>query len=219
MADSREVNNTIQHSRQYLRTDRDIRMALLALLDHQPFEKITVQDILDEAMINRSTFYQHYPDKYAVIEDLQRIYIDELDSIFRKIMEEARNDGRKKFSEMDRMFAAFFQKNRAPLRKLMKIRTAGMDIREETRQDLIQYFKGMLPPETEMTAETELEVSLIAGFYLDFLTYFIDHPELPEGYTGSMFHAFLNITRKFFRLESPEASRKLDEVIEQYALK
>ena len=39
---------------QFERTDRDITNALLSVMERKPFEKITVQDILKEAMINRS---------------------------------------------------------------------------------------------------------------------------------------------------------------------
>ena len=44
---------------QYLRTDRAIQSALLSLLGKKPFEKITVQDILDETPVSRATFYKH----------------------------------------------------------------------------------------------------------------------------------------------------------------
>lgn len=56
---------------QYLRTDRAIQSALLALLGKKPFEKITVQDILDETPVSRATFYKHFHDKYEIVEKIQ----------------------------------------------------------------------------------------------------------------------------------------------------
>lgn len=44
----------------YLRTEKLIFDAFAKLLSEKPYEKITVQDIADEAMINRATFYAHY---------------------------------------------------------------------------------------------------------------------------------------------------------------
>ena len=41
----------------YLRTEKLIFDAFAKLLSEKPYEKITVQDIADEAMINRATFY------------------------------------------------------------------------------------------------------------------------------------------------------------------
>ena len=54
--------------KQFERTDRDITNALLLLLEKNRFEKITVAQIIEEAGINRSTFYQHFSDKYEIVE-------------------------------------------------------------------------------------------------------------------------------------------------------
>lgn len=57
--------------KQFERTDRDNTNALLLLLEKNRFEKITVAQIIEEAGINRSTFYQHFSDKYEIVERLQ----------------------------------------------------------------------------------------------------------------------------------------------------
>jgi AcrR family transcriptional regulator len=38
--------------------------ALCTLVKDQPLQKISVRDITEEAMVNRSTFYAHFVDKY-----------------------------------------------------------------------------------------------------------------------------------------------------------
>ena len=53
-------------SPQYLRTDKAITNALIHLLREKPFEKIIVQDILDETPVTRATFYAHFKDKYDI---------------------------------------------------------------------------------------------------------------------------------------------------------
>ena len=42
------------------RTKSLIRSAFLQLLKEKNYEAITVQDILDKTLINRSTFYKHF---------------------------------------------------------------------------------------------------------------------------------------------------------------
>ncbi len=44
--------------------------ALQALLDEKDFEKISVQDIAEKAALNRATFYDHYPDKFTLLESM-----------------------------------------------------------------------------------------------------------------------------------------------------
>jgi AcrR family transcriptional regulator len=50
------------------RTHFLLRQALEKLLNEKEFDKISVQDIAETATLNRATFYDHYPDKYALLE-------------------------------------------------------------------------------------------------------------------------------------------------------
>jgi len=42
--------------------------SLVRLLKQKEFEDISVQEIADEATLNRATFYLHYPDKNALLQ-------------------------------------------------------------------------------------------------------------------------------------------------------
>jgi AcrR family transcriptional regulator len=50
------------------RTRLLLQDALVQLLKKKGFDEISVQDIAEEATINRATFYAHYADKYALLE-------------------------------------------------------------------------------------------------------------------------------------------------------
>jgi AcrR family transcriptional regulator len=52
-----------------LRTRRLLQDALLALARQKAFSEITVADVTDRATVNRSTFYQHYPDTDTLLAD------------------------------------------------------------------------------------------------------------------------------------------------------
>lgn len=61
-----------------VKTHKLIRDAFVKLMDEKGFKNITVNDIANKAMINRSTFYLHYIDKYdllnkTVAEAIQKI--------------------------------------------------------------------------------------------------------------------------------------------------
>lgn len=50
------------------RTRQLLQDALRKLLLKKDFDKILVQDITDEATVNRATFYDHYTDKFALYD-------------------------------------------------------------------------------------------------------------------------------------------------------
>jgi AcrR family transcriptional regulator len=51
-----------------LRSRRMLMDALVTLLIRKEFDDISVQEIADEATLNRATFYLHYPDKNALLQ-------------------------------------------------------------------------------------------------------------------------------------------------------
>jgi AcrR family transcriptional regulator len=61
-----------------------IRSAFITLLGEKDIEEITVQEIVEEAMISRSAFYLHYKDKYDLYEAISANLIDELFAIMEK---------------------------------------------------------------------------------------------------------------------------------------
>jgi AcrR family transcriptional regulator len=60
------------------RTLLSSQQALGKLLEQNEFEKISVQDIADAATLNRATFYDHYTDKFALLESMVAARFHEL---------------------------------------------------------------------------------------------------------------------------------------------
>jgi len=67
-------NTIIKEDLRVRRTRKLIQEALIELTVEKGYTNITVQDIVDRAMINRSTFYRHYLDK----DDLLVKYMDDV---------------------------------------------------------------------------------------------------------------------------------------------
>lgn len=72
------------HGVQFIETDNQIKETVLQLISQQSFEIITVNAIIKATHIGRSTFYEHYEDKYAVVEAMNRQYT----SLFAKLIDE-----------------------------------------------------------------------------------------------------------------------------------
>jgi AcrR family transcriptional regulator len=51
-----------------LRSRQMLMEALLRLLARKEFDDISIQEIADEATLNRATFYLHYPDRNALLQ-------------------------------------------------------------------------------------------------------------------------------------------------------
>src|SRR5215510_294308 len=60
------------------RTRKLLWEALMAEMSTRAFEEITVTDICEQAMVHRTTFYKHYEDKYALLEQGMRQMYDAL---------------------------------------------------------------------------------------------------------------------------------------------
>lgn len=71
-------SSAVQVDLRVRRTRKLLWEALLAEMSARAFEDITVTDICERAMVHRTTFYKHYEDKYALLEQGMRRMYDEL---------------------------------------------------------------------------------------------------------------------------------------------
>jgi AcrR family transcriptional regulator len=64
-----------------MKTRKKIMDAFWSQYKTKPIEKITVKSITDECQIHRATFYLHYQDVYAVLEEIEDILINSLNQV------------------------------------------------------------------------------------------------------------------------------------------
>lgn len=63
------------------RTHKMIIEAFIRLVEEKGYDNVTVQDIADEAMINRATFYAHFKDKQDLYEQIFEMAINAFTSV------------------------------------------------------------------------------------------------------------------------------------------
>ena len=77
------LSNVMEEERLDPRVKRTRNLILTAfdeLLPEKGFQSLTVQDITDKAEINRATFYAHFADKYALLdESIKQTFRQELE--------------------------------------------------------------------------------------------------------------------------------------------
>lgn len=79
-----------------------IKQVFLKLSQNRDPEKISIREICDAAQINRSSFYLHFTDLYALIDEIQ-------EDIMAQIREILLEEFTRKGSSLDRTFTHFFQ--------------------------------------------------------------------------------------------------------------
>lgn len=65
-----------------VKTKNQIKQAFLSLRNKYSLEKIKVKDICELAMINKTTFYKHYVDSFALAAEVEESCMDKLMSAF-----------------------------------------------------------------------------------------------------------------------------------------
>ena len=56
--------------RRIVKTKRSLKSALISMLAKEDFEHISITELCRRAEISRITFYSHYNDKYALLDDI-----------------------------------------------------------------------------------------------------------------------------------------------------
>ncbi|MCR8843603.1 TetR/AcrR family transcriptional regulator [Paenibacillus sp. SC116] len=64
--------------RSAIRSRNMIRRALVELMLEKEYQKITIKDIVERADISRGTFYAHYSDVHAVIEQIENEIMEKM---------------------------------------------------------------------------------------------------------------------------------------------
>lgn len=142
-----------------IKTRRNIQQTFIFLLQQKNFERITVQNILDSALINRTTFYKHYEDKY----DLADRMIEELLEKFKTEIEERFTVSVDGLSVTLVRFYESLLKDREHILALMNVHTEKHHLWEDYRNFLKdKYLRYM---EMQPQSPTDLELSYKSELY------------------------------------------------------
>lgn len=94
-----------------------IRSALIELLgEKRNISSISIGELAERADIAKSTFYNHYSDIYAVIEELQNEFLGKLEEIFL----EMQYDTKSSYKSYLRLIICFLSDNEDTFRKMIK---------------------------------------------------------------------------------------------------
>ncbi|MGM0214218.1 TetR/AcrR family transcriptional regulator [Enterococcus sp. AZ109] len=148
-----------------------IKEALTTLLAKQCMDEIRVYEIAAAAGVSRVTFYKHFPDKEAVLEQLVNDFGSDLDGILYSNIKALNQIDFSDSTEIKNGLAphAFeivsFLYNEKKLIQTLMLSTSDIDILKITYDKFYQYFKLWLPPKFQINYDPKTFKQ-----YLDFLT-------------------------------------------------
>ena len=192
----------MSESPQFQRTGKAITQALIDLLRTKPFEKITVQDILDKTPVTRATFYAHFHDKYEIVEKMMDHFFEALSQIRSKVRDTRHSSAQTELQN-------FFLTHRELTQALLKIHTEKVDFRQAfAKQSEQEYLSSSDSPTSRI--EARVYAQALTEMYLAFLD------ESPSSFSLERTQeVFLAVALKLLTLsDDPEARRYLSRRLE-----
>lgn len=157
-----------------IKTRRNIEEAFLDLLGEHSFDRITVRQLLDKALISKGTFYAHYLDKYDLAEKIANDALGEFRAGIHARMEAARtgNDHAAIMASL-----AHTLKNTIPrLCRLQSVHTEKIDIERDMRAIITEEYFTFQRGRGAKLECPELRAQIVTTFILGFLAWQQAHP-------------------------------------------
>lgn len=155
------------------RTRDSLGDALIQLMHDMPFEEITVQHVLDEAGVSRSTFYTHYRDKDDLFLSDAEEFLEMMANLLSRSKEQSR-----RVAPVRELFAHL-----ADWRKFH-----GVLVESGKMNDFLQLAQGIFARGIEKrlrelagsrAAESKVDrvpvAQMLAGAMLSLMTWWLDH--------------------------------------------
>lgn len=141
------------------RSKAAIRNAVVSLLRERPDQDISAKDVADRALINKKTFYAHYPSVHAVVDELEQDALDEIAMAMNVGDVRTASGLFKVLGEMKRLASdgtsTFGSLVRTPVHS---------DLTERMRRDLVERINKLSNASGQLSAAVSSKVSCAVDF-------------------------------------------------------
>lgn len=194
----------MKDSLQFRRTTRDIVNAFFHLLEHEEFSKITVKEIMDVAMISRSTFYQHFSDKYDIVEKVEESYLDEFLALLKKaIISPKFIPLNKKYQTINSIVAPFFVGKNKELNLLLDLDEVHLNFEVKLRETMLKFIRD------RATKLSYLSARILSAEVSEYFIFYIRNPKEIEKFASQLYLDDIDVTLTSFGIEITEQNRKI----------
>lgn len=174
-----------------VKTEQNIRNTFIQLLFENEFEAITIQQLIDRAMINRSTFYKHYHDKYDLAESIASDFMKQ----FRSILEERNTtlNPNNLLLGIDKLYDKL-TKHRVTILALWKIHTEHVHVYVDM-QDLLKNTAHEIIHKLSGKEASDYQAYLVSAIMIINLRFFLESSDV---YTKDRLLDELSFFTQFF---------------------
>lgn len=156
-----------------IKTRKLIRDAFIKLISIKGFSRITINDIADMAMINRSTFYLHYTDKYDLFQQTTE---EAIKNILKLVAPEAHIiDGKLEYDSFVQNIKAILKtiENDALLYKIILTNKEMSETSKSFERALIEKLDICFPDHILISRDLFLE--LISSLYMSAIRWWLNN--------------------------------------------
>lgn len=138
-----------------------LKNALFNLLAKKPFEEIKVNDICNDAMIHRTTFYHHFQDKYELLEfcihDLEQELIE-------KIHKDSYTTTREFYTNLITSLLEYISEKKTVFKNVLKHNSEN-SLTEVFMNTCVHHITFILEKEESQGINHNLDVHVMSHFY------------------------------------------------------
>lgn len=159
-----------------IKTRNNIKSTFIQLLSEKDFEQITVQNILEKALINRSTFYKHFTDKY----ELARIISEEILSDYSTFLDERfMSKSKHDLSQYIKNVYDRLLEQKDTLRALWKVNTGSIHLYDDMQMLLKNKYKAYIIDQYPLNMDlTDYYACVYASLVMTTTKYIFENKEL-----------------------------------------
>jgi AcrR family transcriptional regulator len=181
-----------------LKTRENIKTSFINLLLIKNFKDITIQNIIDEALIGRSTFYDHYIDKYDLLEHL----VNEILTDFKSFIKDRFNiNSREDLINFSSTLFNYYSQKRTIFLALLKVHTESVDLYDSLTYILKEGFSSYwdnMNIKTEYNIPKEYFCRVYAAVAMSSLQFYVENK---DEYTQEHFlEAFNGLKKLVFEI-------------------
>jgi len=155
-----------------IKTENNIRTTFIQLINEKDFNDITVQDILDRALINRSTFYKYYTDKYNLAETVAQNFLDEFKSLANTRFID-RKDIKEPLNIKDKVIEELYSQ-KITIIGLWKIHTEKIHVYDDMQEILRHIYIKLMGNDVKENSNIEYESYICASILLSTLKFILE---------------------------------------------